>query len=429
MQRPDVRREAGTTRRWQVPSLPLGALRGPVVAPWQWPALVEDSALAVTLGAVDLLVLLSGMAGMPVWDFAYLAVGFVPLLWRRRHSLLVFGLVWLHVLGAAFLTFPRIPTLNLLAAVYAVAAVESLRRSVAVLVLAYLVHGPVSTAADFSTEEIANPAGAAVALLVLYAVVFAVGWVLGRWVQFSRRRLDNVEERRQRAAAEAVAAERRRMARELHDVVSHSVSVMVLQAAGARRVLAADPERAQQALSQIEGLGKQSMTELRRLLGVLRDGAFVENDAADELGARPGLAGLADLLEGFRTGGLTVTSQVVGRPVDLDGSVDLSAYRIVQEALTNAGKHGGPGTAAAVRQVWADDVLVLEVTDDGRGVPSDEGLSTGSGLAGLRERARAVGGHLEATAVPGGGFRVSATLPVRQPAAGDPAPQPGARAS
>jgi signal transduction histidine kinase len=383
----------------------------------------QDPALAAALALIELLIQ-GGLLGMPPWWVStYLTAGFVPLVWRRRRPTAIFVLIWLHLLGAAAIAVAthspglRLPTLNLLVAIYTVAAERPLERSAPAAVLGFAARGPL--AARMLAHGTTTPViiGQWVSVLTLFGFIIAVSWVLGRWVQFNRNRLDSVEERRRRA----VAAERRRMARELHDVVSHSVSVMVLQAAGARRVLDADPARARLALAQIEGLGKESMAELRRLLGVLRDGAFVEDDAAGELRGRPGLAGLAGLLDGFRGGGLTIRSELVGHSVDLDGSVDLSAYRIIQEALTNAGKHAGPGTVAVIRQVWADDLLLLEVTDDGRGTPSEDDLSTEHGLVGLRERARAVGGHLEAGPLPGGGFRVSATLPVRHQVGADQA--------
>ncbi len=198
---------------------------------------------------------------------------------------------------------------------------------------------------------------------------------------------------------------------ELHDIIAHCVSVMLLQAAGARRVLASDPERAARALANIEDTGTQATAELRRLLSVLRTGDAVEDGV--ELGPQRGLSDLQPLLERVRAAGVPVRLLLHGEPGRLDPSVELTAYRIVQEALTNVIKHAGEGADATVELQWADDVLHLAVTDDGCGqvdpVPAQR--STGQGLLGLRERAVAVGGQLCAGPLLGGGFRVTATLP------------------
>jgi signal transduction histidine kinase len=238
-------------------------------------------------------------------------------------------------------------------------------------------------------------------------------WALGRWVRRSRRQIDDLEERRRRAADEAVVKERRLIAREIHDIVSHSVSVMILQAAGARRVLGTDPERAAVALANIEESGKESMGELRRLLGVLTAGTPPDEVTGPATVAPHGLADLPLLVGRMNESGLQVVLDVTGRSRRLDASVDLSAYRIVQESLTNCLKHAGEGCRVDVQVLWAPSAVVLQVTDDG-GLPSpDPRLSIGQGLAGLRERCRAVGGQFESGARPEGGFRVRAVLPVR----------------
>ena len=192
---------------------------------------------------------------------------------------------------------------------------------------------------------------------------------------------------------------------------------MTLQAAGARAVMATDPARTDHALAQIEAVGKESMGELRRLLEVLDD--------SDNVGSEPspqrGLKDVPAMVQAIARTGLNVSLTVVGEPAKLAPSVDLSAYRIVQEALTNCVKHAGRDTVAVVRLVWTRDSLTVEVVDDGGSAAAKNGaLSTEHGLPGLRERARAVGGHLEAGPDPSGGFRVSATLPVAQPGGPDP---------
>ncbi|GAB7191541.1 hypothetical protein NUM3379_22490 [Kineococcus sp. NUM-3379] len=384
---------------------------------WATPTAGADAALAAVLAAADLVLFSAVLPSQSWWQPAYLALGFAPLTWRRRAPGAVFAAVWLHLLGAVLLVPDHLPVLALLVALGTVASRLPRRAAAAALLLAILLYVPASIGSEVRSFDPADPVGAAAVVAVILVLLLCTATGLGMWAGSGRRRVASLEAQRERAAQEAVAAERHRLARELHDVVSHSVSIVVLQAAGARRVLATDPARAERALAEIESLGKESMSELRRLLGVLRDGALAEG-APEESGegglhGRPGLARLPELLEGFRGAGLVVRRDVVGRAVPLDGSVDLSAYRVVQEALTNVRKHAGAGTSVLVREVWSGEVLLVEVVDDGAGTAPPEGLSTGYGLVGLRERVRAVGGRFETGPLPGGGYRVSAVLPVR----------------
>jgi signal transduction histidine kinase len=207
---------------------------------------------------------------------------------------------------------------------------------------------------------------------------------------------------RDRRAAEAVAEERARIARELHDVVAHAISVIVLQARGGRRVLPTSPGQARAAFDTIESTGEQALEEMRRLLAMLR------YDEDHDLAPQPGLRALDDLADSMARMGLPVEVVREGTPVALTAGVDLSAYRIVQEALTNALKHAGPATAR-VRVSYATGRLDLEVVDDGRGTGTGGG--SGHGLVGMRERAALYGGHVEAGRCPEGGYAVRATLP------------------
>ncbi len=228
----------------------------------------------------------------------------------------------------------------------------------------------------------------------------------------------------------AVAEERGRIARELHDVVAHSVSVMVVQAGAARRTLAVSPDQAATALGQIESTGRQALVELRRLLGLLRDGDPGDGAA---LTPQPGLEHLESLAAAAREAGLPVEVAVEGEPRPLPAGIDLSAYRIVQEALTNSLRHAGPARAD-VRVCYGREVLEVQVTDDGRGGPGVVGdggdliaVTIGPdgvlevpgrrnggrhGLIGMRERVALFGGTLEAGPRPGGGYRVAARLPL-----------------
>ena len=231
-------------------------------------------------------------------------------------------------------------------------------------------------------------------------------WVLGDNLRIRRAYLRELEARAERLEREqeesvrrATAEEQARIARELHDVIAHNVSVMVVQAAAADDVFETQPARAREALQAIERTGRAALTELRRLLDGVR---------TTEFAPQPGLAGLDALVEGVRAAGLPVTLEVEGELGDLPAGLDLSAYRIVQEALTNAIKHAG-ASAAEVRVRRTSDEVELEVVDDGVAPVSN---GRGHGLIGMRERASLLGGEVEAGPQPGGGFRVKAKLPL-----------------
>jgi signal transduction histidine kinase len=215
-------------------------------------------------------------------------------------------------------------------------------------------------------------------------------------------------------AREAVAAERARMARELHDILAYSITLMMLQTAIAKRLMLTDPEQAVQTLGDIDDQGRQAMVELRRMLAALRvDGAA--DDERPGRGEHRGLADLPDLVEAVNRTGVSVALEQSGKPPRLDPSVDLTAYRLVQEALTNITRHVGAGARAQVRcATTTKGLLSLEISDNGVGRvdPAVSGLSTGQGLIGLHERVAVVGGHMEAGPSAEGGFRVTATLPV-----------------
>ncbi|MEV5316938.1 sensor histidine kinase [Streptomyces sp. NPDC052687] len=261
-----------------------------------------------------------------------------------------------------------------------------------------------------------------IAVAVFQTVPFALAWVLGDSMRTRRAYLAQLEERaarlekeREAQAKVAVAAERARIARELHDVVAHNVSVMVVQADGAAYVLDAAPDQAKKALETISSTGRQALAEMRRLLGVLRTG---EHQESGEYVPQPDVQQIEELVEQCRGSGLPVDFRIEGTPRPLPSGVELTAYRIVQEALTNTRKHGGPNAGASVRLVYFDDGLGLLVEDDGKGAPHElyeEGGvdGQGHGLIGMRERVGMVGGTLDAGPRPGGGFRISALLPLK----------------
>ncbi|MEO3753377.1 sensor histidine kinase [Streptomyces sp. B6B3] len=257
---------------------------------------------------------------------------------------------------------------------------------------------------------------------IFLTVAFCLAWVLGDSLRTRRAyyaeleaRAARLEREREREARMAVVAERARIARELHDVVAHNVSAMVVQADGAAYVLDSSPEQTRDALQTISGTGRQALTEMRRLLGVLRgeENATTDQDYVPQ----PGVEQLADLVDQARDTGLPVDFRIDGTPRALPRGVELTAYRIVQEALTNTRKHGGPNVGATVRLAYGTEALTVLAEDDGRGSQRElyeergaDGL--GQGLIGMRERVGMVGGVLVAGPRPGGGFRIAATLPV-----------------
>ncbi|KDQ67994.1 sensor histidine kinase [Streptomyces halstedii] len=259
-------------------------------------------------------------------------------------------------------------------------------------------------------------------VVVVLTVPFVLAWVLGDSLRTRRAYFSQLEERAARLEREreaqskvAVAAERARIARELHDVVAHNVSVMVVQADGAAYVMDASPDQARQALETISGTGRQALAEMRRLLGVLRTGDAPESG---EYVPQPDVEQIEELVGKVRETGLAVDFRIEGTPRPLPSGVELTAYRIVQEALTNTRKHGGPDAGASVRLVYFDDGLGLLVEDDGRGAShelyEDGGADgAGHGMIGMRERVGMVGGTLDAGPRPGGGFRISALLPLK----------------
>lgn len=246
--------------------------------------------------------------------------------------------------------------------------------------------------------------------LVFTPLSFAIAWLVGyalreRTVQTeaAEERADRAERDREAAARVAVAEERGRIARELHDVVAHAVGVMVLQVGAVRHRMSESDAENKQALENVEQAGRAALTEMRRLLGAMR-----REDEHAELTPQPGLADLDRLLDDVRSAGLTVQLHVRGDPVPLPPGLDLSAYRIVQEAVTNTLKHAQAHHADVEVRYEPRDLLV-EVRDDGQGPTVGDGL--GHGLVGMRERVKIFGGDMSAGGAPGGGFVVRARLP------------------
>jgi signal transduction histidine kinase len=245
-----------------------------------------------------------------------------------------------------------------------------------------------------------------------FYILFFLGWAASIGVRALRERADTLqrltaqlEREREEKARLAVVEERTRLARELHDVVAHGVTVMVLHSGAARQLVDTEPDKAKATLSSVESSGRQALLELQRMLGVLR------GRANGELRPPRGLRDLRELAAHVESSGIEVELLVEGVPRELDAGLDLSAYRIVQEALTNVLKHAH-ARRATVRIGYRDATLELEIADDGVG----DGGGGGHGLDGLRERAALYGGSLEARARDGDGFQVNATLPLEPPA-------------
>jgi signal transduction histidine kinase len=241
---------------------------------------------------------------------------------------------------------------------------------------------------------------------VVFSLVVSAAMLIVRRVVVDReRRVQLAERERDVASREAVVEERARIARELHDAVAHHVSVMVVQAGAERRTLADSEDGTREVLETIEQTGRSALTEMRRLLGMLRD------ESPDPLHPQPGLAELPQLIAQLRDAGLPVNLAIEGDPRPLPVGIELSAHRIVQEALTNVVKHAN-GAEATVRVRYGPDELELEISDCG-GRPMDASLSGGHGLVGMRERVALYGGRFSAGPTDGDGFTVHATLPLR----------------
>ena len=242
---------------------------------------------------------------------------------------------------------------------------------------------------------------------IVFGVVWLAGFLLGRKFEegdAAKERAARLEREREEQARIAVAEERARIARELHDVVGHSVSVMTVQASGVRRLLRDDQEREREALLVVERTGREALAEMRRMVGVLR-----RPEEAPALAPQPSLDHLERLVDQTREAGLPVELRVEGDAVELPPGVDLTAYRLVQEGLTNALKHA-QATRAEVLVNYGDAQIEVVVSDDGKGVGNGDG--GGHGLVGMRERVTVYGGELDAGPQAGGGYRLRAKLPL-----------------
>lgn len=382
-----------------------------------------DVALALVLFAANLVDwgthALGGTYPHSRWaHLPFLVVTSAPVATRRRWplgALIAFAVtqgLWLSLLYPASQQPPLVPFVQLLIIVYSAAAYADGRAARAawfVVAIGVLF----DIASLLGGKPLDNVAGPDISLMIAFS--------LGLGFARSRRRLE-AEQRRaalleaERLVAEerATADERARIARELHDVISHDVSMMVLQASVERRAIGGDTGgTTAETLANIEAMGRDALAELRRMLGVLR------HDRGEDVAPRapqPGLGRLPEIIERARNSGLQVEVVVDGTPAPLPAGLDAAAYRVVQEAITNVAKHAGPDAVATVRVRYAGHAVEIEIVDDGSPM-KEEGCilpSGGHGLVGLRERVTLYGGTFEAGRRPGGGYRVHASVPVSQ---------------
>jgi signal transduction histidine kinase len=287
---------------------------------------------------------------------------------------------------------------------YGCGAFAAERRSVWVLGIAVVVTSIDSLIAG-GRQASSLPGTAILGMLLPYAIGRMVRVRAAR-ERASREQSERLDAGKELGARRAAYDERARIARELHDVIAHSVSVMVIQAGGARLVMGSDPDRAERSLRSVERAGRDALAEMRRLLGVLDRG---EDPRA--LAPQPGLSNIEELLARARESGLATSLRIDGEPATVSPALDLCAYRIVQEALTNAIKHAGPA-CAEVRVRWRLSALELVISDDGRGPGPVIDAAAGHGIPGMRERVALHGGSIESGARASGGFIVQARLPL-----------------
>jgi signal transduction histidine kinase len=342
----------------------------------------------------------------PTAALVLVAVACLALGFRRRWPVAVLGVSVAAATVYTLLGYENGAVLVApMAALYAVASVSGVRRAAAYGLGTLAVLGLASMAV--------NPLGPLGGGVVILPFMTAVVVVAGIAVANRRAYVDSLRARVEQDARRRIDEERLRIARELHDVVAHTMATINVQAGAAVHVLPTRPEAAAEALQAIKAASKEGLRELRAILNVLR-----QADDADPTQPTPGTAQLETLVAGARRAGLETTLSVTGTPAPLPAAVDLAAYRIVQESLTNAIRHAGPAQAS-VWLSYGDDELRIDVADTGRGKPAGVSEGAGHGLVGMRERAAAVGGSVQTGPSPGGGFRVAARLPLHGRLRGD----------
>jgi signal transduction histidine kinase len=335
------------------------------------------------------------------------ALIFLPLALRRRFPLAVLGVV--TVAEAVFEFMPHPPSFSIFGPLLALYTVGTLyqRRTVVIAAAAASV-ALLAASLPPIADRMWLPEFARILAMVAFAAALGNGVRTQRaYLSEAERRAEEAEGRAEEEAARRVDEERLRIARELHDVTAHSLSVVAVQSGAAAHVLETDPQAARKALEDIRVTSRDALNELRSVVGSLRGAG----EPAAPLAPTPGLARVADLVRPVEDAGMRVTIETSGDLDDIPQLVDASAYRIVQEALTNVIRHAGPAASASVRVARAGEALTIEVTDTGT---QQAAGGEGHGIAGMRERAVALGGSFEAGPRPEGGWRVHAELPLRK---------------
>jgi signal transduction histidine kinase len=344
-----------------------------------------------------------------------------PLIWRRTHPELVFfGISAIAVLQWLAGIPLMAGNVGLLVALYAISVYGDVRYSRIALGVGGL-GVLMATARYYSNSDWRQQITMMVALGALVFGVWAIGErrrTRGLYVAQLEERAAQLERDRDREATLAVSNERTRIAREIHDVVAHGLSIMIVQADGGLYAADASPEQAKKALATIGDTGRASLNEMRKMLGLLKQDEQPELDP-NQPRPQPGVSSLPELIENVRQAGLSVDYQVTGQPRDLPALLGLTAYRIVQEGLTNTLKHAGPGARTSVLLDFGREMLTVVVTDDGRGAAVAPSSDPGHGLVGMRQRASISGGTVNAGPKAGGGYEVVARLPYNLPPGGD----------
>jgi signal transduction histidine kinase len=381
---------------------PLARLLGSWRAFARSHARVTGGALAFAVLAVGLVS--AGSAHRYFWAGPLTFLLAVPLAWRRRAPITVFGVITAVAFAQWLAGLELLADVALLAALYTVAAHRPQRAAIAGAII--LEGGAILAAARWGESALATFAflsGLVVAALASGLYVRARRSYVAGLVERAAR----LEFERDQQALLAAAAERARISREMHDVVAHSLAVMVSLANGATAKLGRDPEQSREALESISEVGREALADTRRLLSVLRT-----EEAAAERSPQPGIEEITDLVDRAAATGLAATLTVRGDPVPVAAGLALSAYRIVQEAITNAVKHAQGATTVAVELTWTPSRLEIAVTDDGNCDGRSAGTAGGFGLTGMRERAAACGGTATAGPRQNRGWTVTATIPI-----------------
>jgi len=350
----------------------------------------------------------------PVDALAYVLVlaGSVSLYWRRRAPILVLAFVTIVIVIVYLREYGAFLSVLGLPALYAVAAHEQHRRRAwwAVVIATVALMGAASVSVLDQPDGFAYLT--AVSMIGFLAAAVAAGVIIRNRERIfvdTELRAAQAEADRIAEAERAVIRERSRIAREMHDVVAHGMSVIAVQAAAGREIVHTNPDKAAEVFERIESVGREALAELRRMLGVLRE----TGDEQNALTPQPGIADIQTAVEQSSASGVPTSLVVDGTERPLAPGVELAAYRIVQEALTNVRKHAGATASAAVRLTYEPQALVVDVHDDGRGAVSALAQTgAGHGLIGMRERVDIYGGELTSGPRTGGGFGVRAVLPI-----------------